>query len=151
MNKKEIENLIYDYHWMKKEVDRLEKILWGSPIPIRSAGVAQYGIEATLPKGTYLKSYEELEQMDLREERLYKRWEKYRKKVIAIEMIAESIKDDKMLIIIDCMMEGMSYRAVAAHLGVSRNRLREMKEDMLSQISQKCHFVHDLKMEKSAV
>ncbi|MBB6451997.1 hypothetical protein HNQ94_000418 [Salirhabdus euzebyi] len=152
MNKKKIENLIYEYHWRKKEMDRLENILFGSTIPIRgSVGVSKYGIEATLPRGTSLKSKAELEAMDKREERLYERWVEYREKVFAIELVVDKLDDEYHLIIIDCMMEGMSYRAIAAHLGYSRSKLRELKDDMLNQICQKCHFVHDLILKKTTV
>lgn len=151
MNKKQIENLIYDYHWMRKEVDRLERALYGSPVPMRSWGVAQYGIEATLPHGSSGKSRSELEQMDLREERLYKRLTHYREKVIAIEKMADMVKSDRQLIIMDCMMEGMSYRAIAAHLGINREKVRELKNKMLCHFCQNCHFLHRLTSEKSAV
>jgi CheY-like chemotaxis protein len=157
MNKKQIEDLIYDYHWMRKEVDRLERIIFGFSVPIRF-GVSQYGVEATLPKGSPMKSRAELEAMDLREERQYKRLIAYREKVYAVEEIAEwlekNAKDQRQLIILDCMMEGMSYRAIAAHLRMNRNRVRELKDDMLDQICQKCQkcqFVQKLNREKSAV
>lgn len=46
MNKKEIENILKDYHWMINSIKELRKSL-------QSAGeglTAQYGVEATLPK-----------------------------------------------------------------------------------------------------
>lgn len=157
MNKKDLENLIYEYHWRKKELVRIEGILFGNRIPMsKSVGVSQYGIEATLPHGSSGKSIAELKDMDLREERLYRRWEEYREKVFAIEMFAENTKDEQQLVIIDCMMEGMSYRSIAAHLGMSRNKLGEIKNSMLDHLcqicqkDQKCHFVQNLFDKKSA-
>lgn len=148
---KQIEGLIYEYHWRKKEMDRIENMLFGHRIPIsKSVGVAQYGIEATLPHGSKLKSYAEMEAMDRREERQYKRWESYRTTVCAIEVMADSLEDEQELIIIDCMMEGMSYRSIADHLGISRNKLGQIKNEMLNHLSQKCHFVLSLLEEKSA-
>ncbi|MEI3607085.1 hypothetical protein SPD48_15410 [Pseudogracilibacillus sp. SE30717A] len=47
MNKKEIEGLIYEYHWRKREVSRLINILYGTSDSYRSVGIAQYGVEAT--------------------------------------------------------------------------------------------------------
>ncbi|SET94987.1 hypothetical protein SAMN05421676_11225 [Salinibacillus kushneri] len=153
MNKKQIENLIYEYHWRKKELDRLENMLWGGYSKGPSAGlVAQYGIEAVLPKpNTSIKSQAELKDMDAREKRLYERWKAYEKNVTAIEMMEDYLEDEQQVIILDCMMEGMSYRSIADHLSVNRNKIREMKEDMLSQICQKCHFLQDLFSEKSVV
>jgi hypothetical protein len=151
MNKKEVEDLIYDYHWMKSEVYRLYRRLFGGSLfPSRSVGVAQYGIEATLPKGSPLKSYAELEAMDAREERQYKRLKYLEAKVKAIEKIPDYLSDDIQLVILDCMMDGMSYRAIAAHLGMNREKVREIKDKMLCQICQNCHFLHDLKKRKTA-
>ncbi|KOP70990.1 hypothetical protein AMS60_23320 [Bacillus sp. FJAT-21945] len=152
MNCNEIEKLIYDYHWLRKEVCRLEKIVFGFSVPIKSIGVTQYGIEAAMPKGSLLKSEAELEALDIRERRLYKRLNMYRKKVFAIEKIAElDLVDDQELTLMDCMMEGMSYRAIAAHLGLSREKVRTLKNEMIDHIHQNCHFLHELKRDKSAV
>lgn len=149
MNKKELESLIYSYHWRKREVNRLERILYGSSVIERSVGVSRYGIEATLPKGSPLKSHAELEQLDLRDQLLLKRYNKHIDKVLLVERIAEWLEDEIHQIIIDCMMEGMSYRSIAAHLGVNREKIRELKEEMLCHICQNCHFLHELKNEKS--
>lgn len=151
MNPKQVENLIYEYHWRRREVDRLENILYGSSVPMKSWGVAQYGIEAAMPKGSSGKSQYEFEMMDLREERLFNRLEDFRDKVYAVEMVVGEIKDEQQLIIIDCMMEGMSYRSIAAHLGVSREKVRIDKNRMLSQICQNCHFLQDFIKEKKCV
>lgn len=157
MNEKQIESLIYQYHWRKKEVSRLEFILWGSAGHFRSVGVAQYGIEATLPKpNTNLKSYAEMDEMDAREKRQYERYEKFNAIVKFIEGLEKHLNNDKHLIIFDCMLEGMSYRSIADHLQISRSKLNPMKDKMLNQLSQKSqkdqinHFVHDLICDKNA-
>ncbi|WP_057760652.1 helix-turn-helix domain-containing protein [Cytobacillus praedii] len=152
MNCNEIEKLIYDYHWLRKEVSRLEKIVFGFSVPIKSIGVTQYGVEASLPKGSLLKSEAELAALDVREKRLYKRLNMYRKKVFAIEKIAElHLADDQELTLMDCMMEGMSYRAIAAHLGLSREKIRTLKNELIGHIHQNCHFLHELKDDKCTV
>lgn len=120
MNQKEIENLINSYHWMVKEVHRLQRVLYGSVIPMKNWGIAQYGLEAAMPKGSPGKSQAELRQMDMREERLFKRLKYYEERVYAVELGAEKIKGEQHKVIYDCMMEGMSYRAISLHLGFSR-------------------------------
>lgn len=138
MNKKQVEDLIYQYHWRKKELDRISNILWGSNRHSKSVGVAQYGIEATLPKpNTNLKSMAEMDDMDARDKRQYDRWVEFQSKVASIEMMIDYLEDEQHQIILDCMMEGMSYRSIADHLNVSRTKLGEMKNAMLSQICQK--------------
>ncbi|TWG67696.1 hypothetical protein L605_000300004560 [Bacillus subtilis J26] len=66
MNQKEIETLINSYHWMVKEVRRLQKVLYGSVIPMKNLGVAQYELESAMLKGSPGKSQAELRQMDMR-------------------------------------------------------------------------------------
>jgi|SRR5690625_2421215 len=145
MNSKQIENLIYQYHWRKKELDRLSNILWGLSNNFKSVGVAQGGIESTLPKpNTSLKSYAEMDDMDARERRNYERYIEYEEKVDAVESMIDCLEDEQHKIILDCMMEGMSYRSIADHLSVNRNKIREMKEEMLCQICQKCHLLQGL-------
>lgn len=151
MLKERIEHLLRDYHWMKKEVDRLQRIVYGYATPMKSWGVAQYGIEATMPKGSRGKSQAELKEMDLREERQYKRLKKYEEIVFAIEMAADLLEDEKDKVIYDCLLDGMSYRSIADHVGISRNQAKKAKEAILSHLSQKSHFVQLLNLEKSAV
>lgn len=147
----QIEALIKDYPWMRKEVDRLERILYGHSTPMRSWGVALYGIEATMPSGSSGKSQAELKKMDIREERAYKRLEKFQDTVYALEWAAEYLEDEKEKVIYDCMIDGMSYREISYHIGISRNQVKKAKESILSQLSQKSQFVQLLKLEKSAV
>ncbi|WP_249928301.1 hypothetical protein [Niallia circulans] len=51
-----IAELIRDYRMMKREIERLQRIIYGKSVPMRSWGVAQYGVEATLPHGSSGKS-----------------------------------------------------------------------------------------------
>lgn len=153
MNEKQIENLIYEYHWRKKELDRIGNIIWGGSSKSPSYGlVQQFGIEATQPKAnTNIKSRAEMDTLDVRERRLYKRWQEFSKKVEAIEIMIDYLDNEQHMIILDCMMEGMSYRSIADHLGINRNKIREKKNQMLCQICQKCHFLHELNLEKISV
>ncbi|MDA1478374.1 sigma factor-like helix-turn-helix DNA-binding protein [Bacillus changyiensis] len=151
MNKKEIENLIHHYHWMAKEVHRLQRVLYGSEIPMRSWGVAKYGLDAAMPKGSSGKSQAELREMDLREERLFKRLRHFEERVYAIEAAARMIQGEQHKVIYDCMMEGLSYRAIGFHLGISRETVRRMKDEIICQLCQNCRFVQLLNPEKSIV
>ena len=49
----DMEQLIRDYRWMKNEVTRLQLIIYGYQVPMNSWGVAQYGIDAAMPKGSF--------------------------------------------------------------------------------------------------
>lgn len=142
MNRREIENLIISYHWMVKEVRRLQRVLYGSTIPMKNWGVVQYGLEAAMPKGSPGKSQAELRQMNMREERLFKRLKYYEEQSMRLSWGQKRSKGSniKSLVIYDCMMEGMSYRAIGLHLGISRETVRKMKDELISQLCQDCHF-----------
>lgn len=49
---------------MVKEVRRLQKVLYGSVLPMKNWSVAQYGLESAMPKGSPGKSQAELRQME---------------------------------------------------------------------------------------
>ncbi|MGM7685288.1 hypothetical protein ACSVDA_24600 [Cytobacillus sp. Hm23] len=94
MTEKEIENMLKDYHWMNKEIHRLYETLYGRGVAyshIRYKGVAKYGIDSVMPTGSAGKSQAELKDMDLREERNYKRLIKFVERVKVIETTAQEI------------------------------------------------------------
>ncbi|MDQ0412710.1 sigma-70 family RNA polymerase sigma factor [Mesobacillus stamsii] len=149
MTAEEIENLIRDYSWMAREVSRLERCLEGAPLSSGSWGVAQYGIEAAMPRGSAGKSQVELAAMDERETRIYKRIMKYKNKVIALEHASDLITGDIHKAVYDCLLfDQMSMREIAIQLGVSRDKVKQTKEEVLYQLSQHDHFQQLLKSSK---
>lgn len=137
MNKRQIEAVIYQYHWRYKELERIYQLLHGVTYS-QSVGVAQYGFEAVMPKGnTSLRSRAENDAMDYRERRQYERMMKFQSIVQFVESVEKYIKCDIQLVIYDCMLEGMSYRSIAAHLGMSTGKLHELKESMLNDLAGK--------------
>jgi hypothetical protein len=131
----DIERLLRDYSWMVREIHRLEKSLYGGGSTGRSWGVAQYGLEAAMPKGSGGISKVELAAMDEREERIFKRIKKLTMKVEAVEYAAEHIEGEMHKVVFDCLVEGMSYREISKHLGVSRTRVSQIKTEVMNQIS----------------
>src|SRR5690348_16209623 len=139
MTKNELEQMIYDYRWQSREAQRIKCLLNHIESP-NGVTTTQYGEVATLPKAnTSIKSKSEINAMSKREERLYRRYLRYTKNTQFIESLANHLTNDIQLIILDCMMEGMSYRSIASHIGTSRYKIGEMKEELLSQLCQKCH------------
>lgn len=147
----DISQLIRDYNWMKKEITRLQKIIYGSTFPMKSWGVAQYGIEATLPKGSRGKSVAELEEMDLREQKQIERLQTYQRYVYALEKAVEVLKDERQKIIYDCLLDEMTYRQIAMHLNVSKDYVQKQKNEIVRQIRQNRQITAILQNEKSAV
>lgn len=156
MDRKEIENLISDYQWMKREITRLDELLYGigSPGGGGNSGVAQYGIEATLPKGSGLISQVELDNLDRREKKLLQRIIHYKNKIELIELGEDLIEDPVQQVIYSCMMSGMSYRAIGKHVGVSREQVRRLRNDVIYHLCQNGHFCQSwryLKYQKQSV
>lgn len=150
MTSNDMEQLIRDYRWMKNEVHRLQKVIYGHHVPMKSWGVAQYGIEAAMPKGSSIRSQEEMKAMDLRDKRQWERLQKYEAHVYAIEKAPDFLEGEKNKIVFDCMLEGMSYRSIGNHLEMSRDKVREVKDDIIGQLCQNGHFRQLLNCEKCA-
>jgi DNA-binding CsgD family transcriptional regulator len=147
----QIEDLLKNYPWMRKQVDYLEKQLYGYSSLMKSWGVAQYGLDAAMPKGSPGKSLVELEKMDIREARLYKRLQKYQGKVYAIEMAGDLLEEEMEKVVYDCLLDGMSYRSIADCIGITRNQVKETKKAILHHLSQKSQFLSLLSLENSLV
>ena len=145
----EIEEWIRDYNFMLREISRLSRIL----NKVEFAGqklVATYGDEAGMPRGSAGISQAELRQMTRREKRL----RKYETIVDFLERSTEEIEDEKNRIVFDCMLEGMKFREIALHLGVSRETVRRIKNDIvchLCQMCETCQLLQLLNQIKSAV
>jgi hypothetical protein len=123
------------YHWMIKEIDRLDNQIRRA-IQINGHGdsrlVAQYGVEATLPKGKGLK----LSTMSICEEkynRQVKRLENLEEKAMKINQALEAIEDDKERTVLECILDGERMNIIAKHVGVSRTRLNEIKRKIVIQ------------------
>lgn len=130
----EVNEMMKDYLMMKKEVARLEQIIFGYTVPMINWGVAQYGIEAAMPKGSKGKSQSELKQMDLREQRQHNRLIKLRAKVILLERYTDSFSDLPTNIIYDRLLDGWTYRAIAEELNVGVTYVKERKHYIISVI-----------------
>jgi hypothetical protein len=120
------------YHWMIKEIERLNNEI-NKAIHINSPGsslVAQYGIEASLPKGKGLI----LSTMSISEEkyeRQLKRVADLEDKVRKINLALEQITDEKEHTVLECILDGERMNIIARHVGISRTRLNEIKRQIV--------------------
>lgn len=146
-----IAELIRDYRMMKREIDRLQRIIYGKSVPMRSWGVAQYGVEATLPHGSSGKSQAELRDMDIREQKQIMRLQEYQRKVFAIESAGDFLDKEILKIVYDCMLSGMTRQQIAVHLEISRDSVDKLRADIKAQIGTNTTFSKLLHGEKSAV
>ena len=145
-----INELIRDYRMMKREIERLQKLIYGFSMPMRSWGVSQYGVEATLPKGSSGKSQAELRDLDIREQKQIERLREYERKVIAIESAGDFLDREILKIVYDCLLEGMTRRQIAAHLELSIDSVDKLKQEVRAQLGSNTTFSKLLHGEKTA-
>lgn len=132
MNRKEIENILKDYHWMINSIKIMRQSL-------ESAGeglTAQYGIEAALPKGkgtTGDPIYREY----LRREKRWKKIRDYEEKIIAIQSLFHRVHDERESEILYWLLEGKSYRWIAEHMGLSHSHIQKLRKNIVDAMS-KC-------------
>ncbi|MEC1373398.1 DNA-binding response regulator [Heyndrickxia oleronia] len=130
MNKKEIENILKDYHWMINSIKELRKSL-------QSAGeglTAQYGVEATLPKPQGITGdpiYREL----IRREKRHVVINKYKKKISVIQDRLYLIKDDRELEVLHWLLEGKSYRWIGMHMGLSFSHIKRIRDSIVDKLA----------------
>ncbi|MDZ5782094.1 sigma-70 family RNA polymerase sigma factor [Marinococcus luteus] len=155
MNVDEVETLICEYYWRKAEIQRLQELLYescGSMVQFKM--VATYGVEAAMPVGSKGKSMAEYQDIERREERILKQLEKYKNIAMFIELGERELKGHLHEVIYSCMMDGMSYRAIAKHLKMNKDKVRKLKDECLRQLSQNRHFrqnLHYLKYHKQII
>ena len=132
-----VEEEIKDYHWMVKEIDRLRneihKAIISNPA-IQQKLVATYGDAAGMPSGKGLQ----LSTLIIPEERYEKQIARVKRldnKVRQINDFAIGLGDNKHRTVLECMMDGMRKNSIARHVGVSRQRLNEIKRDIVNQLA----------------
>src|SRR5579875_907481 len=114
MNKKEIENILKDYHWMMNSIKMLRESM-------KDAGeglTAQYGMEAGQPKAigtTGDPVYREI----LRREKRHSVINKYKARISIIQERIHVIQDDREQEVLHWLLEGKSYRWIGMHMGFS--------------------------------
>ena len=129
-----ITQMIKDYRWMKREIFRLQNIVHGFTIPITNWGVAQYGIEAVMPKGSKGKSAAELKKAESLEEKRKKRLLRYESEVFLLETLADVLENETQKVIYDCLLDGMTYRNIGEHLGMSKDYVQKQKKEIVRQL-----------------
>ncbi|UED72140.1 LuxR C-terminal-related transcriptional regulator [Brevibacillus sp. HD3.3A] len=115
--------------WLKDELNRAI-----SDSPPGSRLVAQYGIEATLPKAqgtkpTSLNIPEELY------ERKVKRLTDLEIKIKEAEHAAEQIVDPQEKAVLECLMDGERMNMIALIVGVSRQRVHEIRKSIVQKLA----------------
>lgn len=129
-----VTQMIKDFKWMRNEVSRLQKLLYGHNLPIQNWGVAQYGIEAVMPKGSKGKSNAELKRVESLEERRNNRLKRYETEVYLLETLGDTLQNETQKVIYDCLLESMTYREIGLHLVISKDNVQKQKKEIIQQL-----------------
>lgn len=118
-----------DYHWMVREIARIRKVLEDAGERV----VRQYGPESGMPKpqgGTSDPVHMEA----ARREKQWKRLERLEKRVRFIQERIDIITDDRERTVLDCMLDGMSFVAIASHMRLSKTHINRLKEEIVDKM-----------------
>ncbi|SDJ76498.1 LuxR C-terminal-related transcriptional regulator [Salimicrobium halophilum] len=128
------ENQVYqilsDYHWMIKEIQRIDKLLNQTEF----AGVAQYGIEATMPKPQGDIAKDAIGNEVARRDKKWKRKKQMVDKVEFIQERIERIDQEREKVVLDCLLDGMSISAISNHMGLSRRHINTIRGNIVAKL-----------------
>lgn len=126
----EYRHMITRVAWLRQE---LHRAIEGNALPASSL-VAQYGVEATLPKGQGLK----LTSLNIPEEvyeRKVKRLQELQNKIESVDMAANTITDPQEKSVLEWLLDGEKMTLIATAIGVSRQRLYEIKRNIVIKLA----------------
>ncbi|MEF2293126.1 DNA-binding response regulator [Virgibacillus dokdonensis] len=131
MNKKEIENALRDYKWMINEIKRQREIQSDAGTNL----VAQSGIESAMPKAQGTTSDPVAIEV-VRRDNKFSWVHKLEKKVTFIQERISLIKESREIAVLECMLDGMSMRAISNHMGLSERHIFRIKNSIVSQMAE---------------
>ncbi|MBR7798346.1 MAG: DNA-binding response regulator [Bacillota bacterium] len=131
MNKQEIKNALKDYNWMVKEIKRQRKILEDAGTSL----VAQSGIESAMPKPEENTS-DPVAREVIRRDKKYTWINRLEKKVSFIQERIPVITDERELAVLECLLDGMSVRAISNHMGLTTRHIQRIRNRIVSRMSQ---------------
>ncbi len=128
MNKKQIEQALRDYLWMMNEIikerEELNHIIGGNVVakitdmPKASGGTSDPVANEVVRRANKSKRIEKLE-----------------KKVLFVQSRTKAITDERELTVLNCMLDGMSMRAIGHHMGFSERHIFRIKESIVQQMA----------------
>ena len=127
VNKFNLDTMITDYHWMLNAVkDIREELEVG-------AKTAQYGIEASMPKGQGNTS-DPVELEVARRSKKFKRLQEYEMNLWTVQQRIEKVHGIREIQVLDWMLDGKSMRWIAKAMGLSHTHVQNIKESIVKQM-----------------
>lgn len=128
------ENSVYEilsnYHWMIKEVKRIEYLLEQTEF----TGVAQYGIEATMPKPQGGITKDAMANEVARRDKKLSRKIRLIEKIEFVQKRMERVQDEREKVVLDCLLDGMSINAISHHMGLTRRHINNLRQNIVKTL-----------------
>ena len=125
--KDQIENMLRDYHWMVREIERIRSYL-------STAGervIVNYeGLDMPKPQGGVR---DPIHSEVARREKQWRRMAKLEEKVRFIQDRIDIITDERERTVLDCMLDGMSFTAISYHMGLSKALVTGLKDNIVNR------------------
>jgi hypothetical protein len=122
----QIEEELKDYPWMIREIERLRELLEHPSSKV----TGMYGLDGAMPKGKGQHANSVHREAQQREKHWH-RLNQLEAKVARIDSAAEQVGDSRQRTILECLLGGQRMNVIASHLGISRQRLHELKLDLV--------------------
>lgn len=129
MNKQQIAQVLRDYFWMLKEIERLRNELR----EVETVGVGQYGLQAAMPHSGEVS--DPISKEVVRREKKSNRQIRLEDKVMYIQDRLNRITDEREIAVLDCMLDGWSIRKIAFHMGLSHTHIRKIIDDITNELA----------------
>ena len=144
VDKKEIEQALRDYRWMIKEIQRQREMLSHYETKV----TAQTGIEAVMPKAKGITS-DPVALEVIRRDKKSKWVEKLEEKVLFIQKRISVITNEREKAVLECMLDGLSMRAIGRHMGLSERHIFRLRNSIVSQMADMSYLADNVTGEKN--
>lgn len=127
---KDIKHILSNYHWMIKEVKRINELLDDPDVNVTS----KYGTEAGMPRAKGVGA----DALSNEVVRRSKKFERKKRLVDKIKFIQERmylITSEREKVVLDCLLDGMSIGAISNHMGLSRKHIERLRESIVVKMS----------------
>lgn len=143
MNKKEIEQALRDYNWMLNEIKRQREIL------NHIGGNITANID-DMPKGEGQTS-DPVAMEVIRRDKTSRWLQKLENKVLEIQKRMKVIENERERAVLECMLDGMSMRAISNHMGLSERHVFRIKDSIVKQMADMSDLAGSCTKQKSCV
>ncbi|NLY79018.1 MAG: hypothetical protein GX072_03675 [Lysinibacillus sp.] len=122
ITKEKLDRWIKDYRWMINTVEQLQM-----EFGYKGTKIAQYGIEATLPKASGQTSDVVFTEVIRRNKHL-KRINEYIFKIQEVQKRVDKVTEPREVEVLYWLLEGKSMRWIGRHMGLSHTHVKNIKD-----------------------